>query len=221
MLTARGDKPKNGITITELVVVIGIIALLAGLLLPAIQASRRTAKDTVCKNNLRQIGMALEQLRNAQPRLTEWSREPDKTGGWCVAILPFIDPVFASNVPEGTETTKVPLKYRIRPPALTCPLAELLDEDPNRAHYVLSTTNYRRDWSVRDASVELPEPWYWGPESDADYGRRGPHAGGFYRYWRKGQLDYFPGSQSLANTESGNVLLSSMSPGTWLRQRRF
>jgi prepilin-type N-terminal cleavage/methylation domain-containing protein len=77
-------------TLIELLVVIAIIAVLIALLLPAVQQAREAARRTQCKNNLKQIGVALHNYAETFTCFPVGNHYNYK-GNWRVSILPFID----------------------------------------------------------------------------------------------------------------------------------
>jgi prepilin-type N-terminal cleavage/methylation domain-containing protein len=104
---------RRGFTLIELLVVIAIIAILVALLLPAVQQAREAARRSTCKNNLKQLGIALHNyhdVHNQFPPAAVCQAPPGTTCGgttasnpnnalrdnrwgptWVVAILPYIE----------------------------------------------------------------------------------------------------------------------------------
>ena len=88
-------KRRIAFTLIELLVVMAVIAVLVGLLLPAVQAAREAARATRCRNQLRQIALALHNYHDMAKVLPPgWTADPATQNhgwGWSVAILPQTD----------------------------------------------------------------------------------------------------------------------------------
>ena len=84
-------KKRRGFTLIELLVVIAIIAVLVALLLPAVQQAREAARRAQCRNNLKQIGLAMQMYEES----VRYFPAGGTNAGWgisfWVGLLPFVD----------------------------------------------------------------------------------------------------------------------------------
>jgi prepilin-type N-terminal cleavage/methylation domain-containing protein/prepilin-type processing-associated H-X9-DG protein len=99
----RRHRRPGGFSLTELLVVVAVIAILLSLIVPAVQRARESSNLTQCANNLHQVGIASHNVETFANRLPSggwgwaWVGMPDRgagpgqPGGWLYDLLPYLD----------------------------------------------------------------------------------------------------------------------------------
>ena len=187
-------RSRHGFTLIELLVVIAIIAVLIALLLPAVQQAREAARRTQCKNNLKQIGLALHNYHDtfggfAPGYIFNNPHYPDDVSGnwsqwaWGAFILPQLE---QGNLYEGLDVGQINLSAALTPggpfdrvallqtpvPVFLCPsdTAPAVHQDLNQL--ADSSNAYQRIAKSNYMGVNTTRRWHpagrlTGPDSGA------------------------------------------------------
>lgn len=158
----RKQKPQKGFTLIELLVTIAVIGILIALLLPAVQAAREAARALSCKNNLKQLGLALHHYHDTHrilPPASIWydlkDMEVQNNGRfgptWTVLILPFLEQQALCDKFDFSKSMADPRNLDGRRTDLAVMLCPS-DSSSNRVHYSgvpgsAYTGNHGPDWA--------------------------------------------------------------------------
>lgn len=202
----RFKMKRRGFTLIELLVVIAIIAILIALLLPAVQQAREAARRAACRNNLKQLGIAMHAYheRYKQFPLGEAS-DTNRTSawGWGMALLPELDQAPLFDQVDTSSTTLAtaladPNKARLLQTSLKvylCPSdpSNPLNEDRPLNGTLVATSNY----------VGLHGACAWLPNIGRPAGVFGVNYGASIKNFTDGTSNTFViGERSSANPES-------------------
>lgn len=158
-MPTRVSHKRVAFTLIELLVVIAIIAVLIALLLPAVQQAREAARRTQCKNNLKQLGLALHNYLDAMsvfPSANCYGIN-NSSASWSAQarILPYIDAANLQNLINFGATYNTQYNVtKTRVPTFMCP-SEINDRMregtlPSASHYPLNYAVNRGTWFVWD-----------------------------------------------------------------------
>jgi len=172
----------HGFTLVELLVVIAIIGVLIGLLLPAVQAAREAARRTQCMNNLKQMGLALQNHNSARGEYPTGGTEPwhdqgtylsifAKGYGWMVQILPYVENENLRNISEGygAGNRQRDLEVRRSPvPMYFCPsrrqsIVRIVPASAEDCSKGCALNDYASATPANKLDPASPnhEPWFW------------------------------------------------------------
>jgi len=137
-MTSR-PQAKAGFTLIELLVVIAIIAVLVAILLPAVQQAREAARASQCRNNLKQMGIALHNYIDTNNMFPPGNVKTDGAGrrgaSWMVRLLPMLEQnaAYAKMTFDDTDWTmqgSAPnrnweVTHNLRVPIFSCPSSSM------------------------------------------------------------------------------------------------
>ncbi len=176
---------RKAFSLVEILVVVSIISTLVGLLLPAVQMARESSRVVACKNNLKQLGLAVQLHEQSLGHLpgagwgTAWTGDPDRgsgskqPGSWIFSILPYMEckeiHVMASDGDPSaiTDAQKSGAAESARSPIsiVTCPSRRSSSTSPMAAETVwnmdYSDSVSKTDYSINSGDTVVR--WGQGP----------------------------------------------------------
>lgn len=150
------EMQRRAFTLVELLVVIAIIGVLVGLLLPAVQAARESARRMSCQNNLKQLGLCLQNYESSRKKLPSFGdyQTHGATVYWSVQarLLPYAEQTTVYNLIDFSKPiAQQPQVAKLRIPFLLCP-SEINDKErpdgPTFIHYPLNYAMNIGEWHI-------------------------------------------------------------------------
>ena len=234
MSSLSSKRWKRAFTLIELLVVIAIIAVLIALLLPAVQQAREAARRTQCKNNLKQLGLALHNYHDTHrvfpPGYVDRNGDPNSTPdndlgsgwGWGSFVLPYVDQGPVYNQINFSQTVGLGSNAPVSRVALTsfqCPSDGLqrsfpvYDSSFNTPITTLAHSNYVgcSGWvECFGGAGGNPQP---GSAADGLSGTFG--AAGVGVFYRNSRISAATITDGLSNTIAAGERSSNHAPSTW------
>ena len=162
----------HGFTLVELLVVIAIIGVLIALLLPAVQAARESARRTQCVNNLKQLGLAVQNFADGHKKLPNGkvvealdsctSGPPTPYHNWAIEILPHIEETALYDQYHfdqlNSSNGNKPVTQKILP-GMICP------SDPNNSRVGIPQNGPQQDFATGSYRGVSGRGYYGSPTS--------------------------------------------------------